>query len=78
MYKLGLHGAAFASWGEVSRDAFKYVGGEDHLKSYPFSENPESLFCDSCGSRILVESQELRQPDKQDAAYILFDPGGTA
>lgn len=50
-----LHGAAFATWGGVSRDEFSYISGEDNLKSYSFSENSDSIFCDHCGSRILVD-----------------------
>ena len=50
-----LHGAAFASWGGVLRDEFSYVSGEEKLRSYPFSENSDSLYCESCGSRVLVD-----------------------
>ncbi len=50
-----LHGAAFASWGGVARNELSYLAGEENLKRYAFSENADSLFCDSCGSRILVD-----------------------
>ena len=50
-----LHGAAFATWGGVSRDAFSYVSGEEHVKTYAYSERADSMFCDSCGSRVLVD-----------------------
>ncbi len=50
-----LHGAAFVSWGGVSREEFKILSGENHLKSYAFSENADSVFCDSCGSRVWVD-----------------------
>jgi hypothetical protein len=50
-----LHGAAFATWGGVSREDFSYVSGEANLKVYPYSENADSLFCDHCGSRVLVD-----------------------
>jgi hypothetical protein len=50
-----LHGAAFATWGGISRDAFRYISGADNLKIYSFSENADSIFCNDCGSRILVD-----------------------
>lgn len=50
-----LHGAAFVSWGGVSRDAFRYTSGEDCLRTYSFSEKADSIFCNKCGSRILVD-----------------------
>lgn len=50
-----LHGAAFATWGGVSRNEFSYTSGETNLKAYAFSEKADSLFCDSCGSRVLVD-----------------------
>ena len=50
-----LHGAAFVTWGGVSRGQFSYTSGEEHLKAYPFSERSDSLFCEHCGSRVLVD-----------------------
>ncbi|MGI9319387.1 MAG: GFA family protein [bacterium] len=50
-----LHGAAFATWGGVSRVNFSYLIGENHLKAYAFSDRSDSMFCDTCGSRILVD-----------------------
>ena len=50
-----IHGAAFVTWGEVSRDGFTYLAGEDHLKTYSFSDRADSIFCDNCGSRLLVD-----------------------
>ena len=50
-----IHGAAFATWGGVSRDEFRYVKGENNLKIYSFSENADSIFCDNCGSTVLVD-----------------------
>lgn len=44
-----------ATWGEVSRDEFTYLSGEDHLKVYSFSDRPDSVFCDNCGSTVLVD-----------------------
>ena len=50
-----IHGAAFASWGGVKRDQFAYLSGEENLKAYAFSANADSIFCDSCGSTVLVD-----------------------
>ena len=50
-----LHGAAFATWGGVSRDKLSYLSGEANLKAYAVSEKADSLFCDNCGSRVLVD-----------------------
>ena len=49
-----LYGAAFVTWGGVSRADLSYISGEANLKSYSFSEKADSIFCDTCGSRILV------------------------
>jgi hypothetical protein len=51
-----LHGAAFASWGGVLRTAFTCLSGESEIRKYAFSDQSDSLFCNHCGSRILVDS----------------------
>ena len=56
-----LHGAAFASFGEIPRDRFRYVSGESDLKIYASSEHNDRVFCDHCGSNILVD----HKPDPQ-------------
>lgn len=60
-----LHGAAFASFGGVPRDKFRYVSGESDLKSYASSENIDRVFCGICGSNILADYK----PDP-DVLYI--------
>ncbi len=50
-----IHGAAFASWGGVARDELIYVSGENSLRTYSFSQNADSLFCETCGSTVLVD-----------------------
>lgn len=50
-----IHGAAFATWGGISRDDFKYISGESLLKAYPFSQRANSLFCSNCGSTVLTD-----------------------
>jgi hypothetical protein len=49
-----LHGAAFASFGGVTRSKFKYLSGESHLTSYKSSASHDRVFCKNCGSNILV------------------------
>ena len=50
-----IHGAAFATWGGVARDKFSYLSGEDSLKIYSFSKNADSIFCEHCGSTLMVD-----------------------
>ena len=49
-----LHGAAFATWGGIARDEFRYLSGQADVKVYSFSEKADSVFCDHCGSTLLV------------------------
>jgi hypothetical protein len=49
-----LHGAAFASFGGVTRSEFKYLSGESHLTTYKSSASHDRVFCKNCGSNILV------------------------
>lgn len=51
-----LHGAAYATFAGVDRDAFRYASGEDVVKSYWSSEKNERFFCSNCGSNIMVVS----------------------
>ena len=50
-----IHGAAFATWGGISRDKFTYLSGENNLKIYSYSKRSDSIFCENCGSTILVD-----------------------
>ena len=50
-----LHGAAFASFGAIRRDKFRYVSGQADLKSYASSEQIDRVFCSLCGSNILAD-----------------------
>ncbi len=49
-----LHGAAFASFGAVENNKFKYTSGEKDLGNYASSQSSNKVFCDNCGSNILV------------------------
>jgi hypothetical protein len=50
-----IHGAAFATWGGVARDAFRFVSGEDQLSTYAYSDRSDSIFCSNCSSTLLVD-----------------------
>lgn len=50
-----LHGAAFASFGGVSRDKFRYLSGESVLRIYASSDTSDRVSCSLCGSQILVD-----------------------
>jgi len=50
-----LHGAAFVTWGGVARNKFSYTSGENEIRKYAFSNKADSIFCDTCGSRLLVD-----------------------
>ena len=56
-----LHGAAFASFGAIPRDSFRYLSGESDLKIYASSEKNDRVFCAECGSNILVDCKP--EPD---------------
>ena len=50
-----IHGAAFATWGGVARDAFGWITGEQNLGCYAYSERSDSIFCKICSSTLLVD-----------------------
>jgi len=50
-----LHGAAFASFGGVPRDKFRYVSGEADLEIYASSKEIDRVFCRQRGSNILAD-----------------------
>jgi hypothetical protein len=56
-----LHGAAFASFGGVKRAEFSYLSGHTEVKSYASSASHDRLFCENCGSNILVALDD--EPD---------------
>ena len=53
-----LHGAAYATFADVSRARFRYVSGESDIKVYASSEINDRVFCAECGSNILVDSKQ--------------------
>ena len=56
-----LHGAAYATFGAVARDKFRYVSGEADIKVYASSNANDRIFCSECGSNILVDAKS--EPD---------------
>jgi hypothetical protein len=46
------HGAAFASYGSVPRNALRILGGITSIKSYASSETVLREFCTHCGSTL--------------------------
>ena len=47
-----IHGAAFATYGAVPREKFRWTSGEDSVKRYQSSETLERTFCSNCGSTL--------------------------
>ncbi len=48
-----LHGAAFATFAEVETGKFRYLTGEEVIRTYASSHDHERVFCGNCGSNIL-------------------------
>ncbi len=46
------HGAAFATYGKVRREAFRYVAGADAVAEYHSSPGVTRTFCRHCGSNL--------------------------
>lgn len=53
-----LHGAAYATFAGVDRDAFRYVSGEAEVRKYSSSSSHERVFCGHCGSNIMVSTDD--------------------
>ena len=49
-----LHGAAYASYASVARKQFRYLNEGDELKEFASSANLTRVFCNNCGSNIMV------------------------
>ncbi len=46
------HGAAFSTFGEAKTKNFRWVEGEDQLKSYEADNGSVRQFCENCGSSM--------------------------
>ncbi|WP_019528778.1 GFA family protein [Dasania marina] len=51
------HGAAFASYGSIAPANFKWLRGEQALKSYTASNGTIRQFCQHCGSSLTFTSK---------------------
>ena len=60
-----LHGAAYATFAGVARDAFRYVSGNTDIRVYASSDSNDRVFCAACGSNILVDPK-----DEPEALYL--------
>ena len=49
------HGSAFATFGEAKSENFKWVAGEDQLKSYKADNGTIRKFCNNCGSSLVFQ-----------------------
>ena len=47
------HGAAFATWGIVDADQFRWTSGGDLIKGYESSPGTTRCFCANCGSHLV-------------------------
>lgn len=46
------HGAAFSSYGEVTKENFKWLKGKKLLETYIANNGTERQFCKKCGSSL--------------------------
>jgi hypothetical protein len=47
------HGAAFATWGIIKPEQFKWTSGEGSVQGYESSPGTTRCFCKKCGSRLV-------------------------
>ncbi len=52
------HGSAFSTFGEADVESFRWVSGEDQLKSYVASNGSIRQFCQNCGSSLTFAPSE--------------------
>ena len=46
------HGAAFATWGILGPQQFRWTSGESMVRAYESSPGRQRLFCGNCGSPL--------------------------
>ena len=49
------HSAAFATTSRVARNTFRWVEGEQHVRSYESSPGKLRHFCGNCGTHLMAE-----------------------
>jgi hypothetical protein len=47
------HGAAFATWGIINPDQFRWTSGEELVQAYESSPGRQRCFCGRCGSALV-------------------------
>lgn len=47
------HGAAFATWGIIDPDQFRWTSGEEFVQGYESSPGRQRCFCKKCGSPLV-------------------------
>jgi hypothetical protein len=47
------HGAAFATWGILDADQFRWTAGEEFVQAYESSPGRQRCFCRKCGSPLV-------------------------
>lgn len=47
------HGAAFATWGIIGPDQFRWTAGQALLQAYESSPGQQRVFCRRCGSPLI-------------------------
>jgi len=52
------HGAAFSTFGEATSDHFKWLQGEERLKSYTAKNGSVRQFCEHCGSSMTFSASK--------------------
>ena len=63
------HGAAFATLGEAKSENFRWVSGENLLKSYVATNGTTRKFCENCGSSLIF------MPSNDDGKLVEFSLG---
>ncbi len=51
------HGAAFSTFAETQSQYFRWLAGEEHLKTYQASNGTQRQFCDCCGSSLIFKGR---------------------
>jgi hypothetical protein len=65
------HGAAFATYGNVAVDTFRWTEGEDAVSSYSSSPGAVRTFCRHCGSNL--QWKFLSKPERFGLALGTLD-----
>jgi len=66
------HGAAYATLAEARQDHFRWIAGEDLIKSYTADNGTTRSFCSNCGSSLTFSSPNA-DPDLVEIALGCFD-----